>query len=67
MQKSNRHELAMIKWISYRMNKKYDTSITKLLDNAHKKEIAHNREYLKVIIECLLYSAQQKIAQRGQG
>lgn len=63
--KSNRHQLAMTKWISYRLNKKCDTSVLMQLHNANKQEVAHNREHLKVIIECLLYTAQQIFAQRG--
>lgn len=64
-EKSNRHQLAKTKWISYRVYKRCDTSVLMQLHNAHKQEVAHNREYLKVIIECLFYTAQQNVAQRG--
>jgi len=64
--KSDCHRLAMTKWINYRANKKQKTTVLKQLDSAHKEEVTRNRAYLKVIIECLLFTAQQNIAQRGQ-
>ena len=55
----------MAKWIAFRENKRKNTSIAKQLDNQHRVEVQHNREYLRVIIECLVFTAQQNIAQRG--
>ena len=36
-----------------------------LLDSNHKSMVVKNRKYLEVIIECLVFTAQQNIAQRG--
>ena len=63
--KSNKHHLAMTKWIAYRGNDMRGTSILSRLQSDHKMDVTYNREYLKVIIQCLLYTAQQNIAQRG--
>ena len=57
----------MAKWIAFRENKGKNTSIAKQLDNQRRVEVQHNREYLCVIIECLVFTAQQNIAQRGHG
>ena len=35
------------------------------LQESHKQDVKENRDYLKVIIECLMFTAQQNIAQRG--
>ena len=63
--KSSKHQLAMTKWIAYRVNNTCGTSVLSQMQSDHKMEVASNREYLKVIIQCLLYTAQQNIAQRG--
>ena len=55
----------MAKWIDSRANKKRNTSILSKLQESHKHDVKENREYLKVIIECLMFTAQQNIAQRG--
>ena len=55
----------MAKWIDSRANKKRNTSILSKLQESHKHCVKENREYLKVIIECLMFTAQQNIAQRG--
>ena len=55
----------MTKWIAYRGNNTRGTSILSRLQSDHKMEVTSNREYLKVIIQCLLYTAQQNITQRG--
>ena len=63
--KSQDHGVAMAKWIAFRENKRKNTSVAKQLDNQHRVEVQHYREYLRVIIECLVFTAQQNIAQRG--
>ncbi|QQP37054.1 Uncharacterized protein FKW44_022356, partial [Caligus rogercresseyi] len=35
------------------------------LDTSHKDMVQKNRNYLKVIVESILYTAQQNIHQRG--
>lgn len=55
----------MAKWIDSRENKKRNTSILRKLQESHKQYVKENREYLKVIIECLMFKAQQNIAQLG--
>ena len=63
--KSEDHLTAMAKWIGSRANKKRNTSILSKLQQSHKQYVKENRGYLKVIIECLMFTAQQNIAQRG--
>ena len=36
-----------------------------LLNEDHEQSVKENRMYLQVIIECLMYTAQQNIPQRG--
>lgn len=55
----------MTKWINYKSNKKRQTSVLTQLDNQHKQKVLQNRDFMKVIIECLMYTAQQNIGQRG--
>lgn len=63
--KSSRHQQAMIKWIDYREQARRKHSMLGQLNTAHKQQVARNREYLKIIIETLLFTAKQNIAQRG--
>ena len=63
--KSENHKTAMAKWIDSRANWKRNTSVLSQLQESHKQYAKENREYLKVIIECLMFTAQQNIAQRG--
>ena len=62
---SENHQRAMAKWIDSRANKKKNTSILSKLQESHKQYVKENRDYFKVIIECLMFTAQQNIAQRG--
>ena len=55
----------MAKWIDSRANKKRNTSILSKLQESHKHDVKKKREYLKAIIECLMFTAQQSITQRG--
>ena len=55
----------MVKWISWKIDNKNNKSILLQLDDAHKILIKQNQEYLKVIIETLIFTAQQNITQRG--
>ena len=61
--KSENHQTAMAKWIDSRANKKRNTSILSKLQESHKQDVKENRDYLKVIIECLMLTALQNIAQ----
>ena len=63
--KSEKHQRAMEMWMSIKANKKRNSSVISLLNEAHKQSVKENRMYLQVIIECLMYTAQQNIAQRG--
>ena len=63
--KSENHQTAMAKWIDSRANKKKNTSILSKLQESHEQYVKENRDYFKVIIECLVFTAQQNIAQRG--
>ena len=63
--RSNHHQLAMAKWLGYRVNKTRQTSVLKQLADEHERQVKQNRDYLRIIIECLMFTAQQNIAQRG--
>ena len=63
--KSEKHQRAMEMWMSSRANKKRNSSVLSQLHEAHDQSVKENRKYLQVIIECLMYTAQQNIAQRG--
>ena len=63
--KSACHQQAMMKWIDYRAKAKHKTLVLGQLNTVHKQQVAQNREYLNIIIETLLFTAQQNIAQRG--
>ena len=41
------------------------SSIISIIDDRHRNYVKRNREFLRVIIECLFYTAQQNIPQRG--
>ncbi|XP_071826952.1 zinc finger MYM-type protein 1-like [Apostichopus japonicus] len=64
--KSKTHLDAMTKWMQYRAAKKQNMTILTQLDKAHEQKVAQNRAYIKVIVECLIFTAQQNIAQRGK-
>ena len=59
------HQLAMTKWINFKLNDKKQSSIMTQLISSHQSAITKNREYLKVIIETLIFCAQQNIPLRG--
>ena len=63
--KSSCHQQAMIKWIDYRAHARNKQSMLSKLNTVHKQQVEQNREYLKIIIETLLFTAKQNIAQRG--
>jgi len=54
----------MTKWINAKRNEKQKVTILSKLDRQHKTSVLQNRQYLKVIIECLMFTAQQNLAQR---
>ena len=54
----------MTKWI---VSKNLDSgeSVIDLLDSHHKDSVKANRQYMKIIIESLVFTTQQNIVQRG--
>ena len=63
--KSQAHKTAFVKWMSHEAQLKSRKSIASMMDENHQRMVVRNREYLRVIIECLLFTAQQNIPQRG--
>jgi len=63
--KSSKHRVAMSKWIASKVNKKHETSVLVQLDTALRDMVQKNRAYFKVIVESILYTAQQNIPQKG--
>ncbi|XP_066964231.1 zinc finger MYM-type protein 1-like [Macrobrachium rosenbergii] len=55
----------MSKWIALKRNKRQETSVLVQLDNAHRDMVQKNGAYLRVIVESILFTAQQNIPQRG--
>ena len=43
-----------------------NSSVLQQLSSAHQEQVTINRKYLQVIIECLIFTAMQNIAVRGQ-
>ena len=58
----NKH--AMTKWI-FSKNLDSGESVIDLLDSHHKDSVKANKQYMEIIIESLVATAQQNIAQRG--
>ena len=63
--KSENHVRAMTRWAQFKAMQKKKTSILRQLNSAHQEHVASNRQYLQVIIECLMFTAQQNLATRG--
>ena len=63
--KSKIHTLSMTKWLSHQISQKRNNSILMQLNNSHQITAKKNRDYLRVTIETLVFTAQQNIAQRG--
>ena len=55
----------MTKWALSKANDKKNTSVLKQLDSAHKQIVLSNQKNLQVVIECLMFAAQQNVAIRG--
>ena len=55
----------MARWISSKINENHKTSVMKQLVEAHQKDVQRNREYLRVIITSIFYTAQQSVFLRG--
>ena len=64
--KSKCHTMAMTNWI-FSKNIGSGESVIELIDayHYHKDNVKANRQYMKIIIESLVFTAQQNIAQRG--
>ena len=61
---SKTHIENMLKWM-FSKNETKKPSVLSLLDSNHEKEVKENRDYLKIIIETLLFLTKQNIAIRG--
>ena len=62
---SHDHREAMTNWIQHRYAVAKNKTVTDGIITAHERFVKKNRQYLRVIIECLLFTAQQNIAQRA--
>ncbi len=62
---SAKHLTSMTKWLLYKAAKSSSTSVLKQLDSYHSEKVKSNHQYLKVIIKCLMFNAQQNFANRG--
>ena len=65
--KSENHVRSMTRWLQFKAMQRNQTSVLHVqqLNSAHQDQVASNRQYLKVIIQSLMYTAQQNVAIRG--
>ncbi|XP_046856212.1 zinc finger MYM-type protein 1-like [Xenia sp. Carnegie-2017] len=63
--KSENHVRSMTRWLQFKAMERKKTSVLQQLNSAHQDQVAINRQYLKVIIQSLMYTAQQNVAIRG--
>ena len=61
----NKHKEAVLDYKQYKSSIADETSIAVQLDRERLKNIQDNRKYVKTLLECLLYCAQQGIPLRG--
>ena len=59
------HKTAMLSWNQYLLGRKTGVSVDSLLDTLREKRKQENRQYLRTIIELLLFCCLQEIAVRG--
>ena len=59
------HRDAVVAWKQFQLSKVHDASVGVLLDRQGRKVIQDNRQYVKALLESLLFCAQQGIALRG--
>ena len=63
--KSENHVRSMTRWLQFKAMQRNKTSVLHQLNTAYQDQVASNRQYLKVIIQSLMYTAQQNVAIRG--
>ena len=63
--KSENHVRSMTRWLQFKAMQRNKTSVLQQLNTAHQDQVASNRQFLKVIIQSLMYTAQQNVAIRG--
>ena len=63
--KSENHVRSMTRWLQFKAMQRNQTSVLQQLNSAHQDQVASNRQYLKVVIQSLMYTAQQNVAIRG--
>ena len=61
----SKHKEAVLNYKQYKSSIEDETSIAVQLDRERLKNIQDNRQYVKTLLECLLYCAQQGIPLRG--
>ena len=61
---SEKHLNSMTKWVLYKAASNNSSSVLKQLDSFHSEKVESNRQYLQIIIECIMFAAQQNIAVR---
>ena len=62
---SIKHKEATLTWKQYQSTVAHDTSIANQLERGRLKTIQDNRQYVKYILEVILFCAQQGITLRG--
>ncbi|XP_076050834.1 zinc finger MYM-type protein 1-like [Oratosquilla oratoria] len=59
------HKFAMQAWGQFKLQKVTGATIYQAIDAGHAKTVVDNRQYIKAVINVLLYTACQNVAQRG--
>ena len=63
--KSENHVRSMTRWLQFKAMQRNKTSVLQQLNTAHQDQVVSNRQFLKVIIQSLMYTAQQNVAISG--
>ena len=63
--KSENHVRSMTRWLQFKAMQRNKTSLLQQLNTAHQDQVVSNRQFLKVIIQSLMYTAQQNVAISG--
>ncbi|XP_076050230.1 uncharacterized protein LOC143030881 [Oratosquilla oratoria] len=59
------HKFAMQAWGEFKLQKVTGATIYQAIDAGHDKTVAENRRYIRAVIDVLLYTACQNVAQGG--
>ena len=62
---SGAHKVSIESWAEFKKKQNGASQISTFLDEGHSKLVQQNRTYIRAVIESLIYTCRQDIAQRG--